>query len=285
MKQKSYSLIDDFNDFDDKEHISLPKSTANIIKELELGTFLYDKFPLHLSTVDQSKSKELISFLSINIDNDKLPQIGINRKDLFCTIRIYAFEDEWYEVDVIIYKNGLKGTFAETAYLCDQVHGIIDLLKDLKEINTKPLTSNVLTNEKINRIKLFEEYNQLFQEIDKDDWNDKFGGGLYGANFDNGNAYYDDFNSKEIDTIKELFKRWYITGPYGNDINNYFYNKGLNVININKSGYVHTGFSIGKCADEWYYLFNKTSIRYFKCDSFEGLTKCITEPMNHDRHF
>ncbi len=61
MKQKSYSLIDDFNDFDDKKHISLPKSTANIIKELELGTFLYDTF--NLSTVDQSKSKELISFL------------------------------------------------------------------------------------------------------------------------------------------------------------------------------------------------------------------------------
>jgi len=139
MKQKSYSLIDDFNDFDDKKHISLTKSTANIIKELELGTFLYDTFNL----VDQSKSKELISFLSINIDNDKLPQIGINRKDLFCTIRI--------------------------------------------------------------------------------------------------------------------------------------------VINISKSYY--KGFSIGKCADEWYYLFNKRSIRYFKCDSFEGLTKCITEPMNHDRHF
>ncbi len=284
MKQKSYSLIDDFNDFDDKEHISLPKSTANIIKELELGTFLYDTF--NLSTVDQSKSTELISFLSINIDNDKLPQIGINKKDLFCTIRIYAFEDEWYEVNVIIYKNGLKGTFAETAYLCDQVHGIIDLLKDLKEINTQAL--NVLTNEKINRIKLFEEYSQLYQEIDKTEWRYNFSGG-YGLNYNGEPDFtrtflgnYEDFTQKEINTLKEFFYTWWITGPHGKLLSDYKDYKGLNIINIHKTkekmklnnGF--SGYSIGKCADEWYYLYNKNDNRYFKCDSFEGLIKCIT---------
>ena len=114
-------------------------------------------------------------------------------------------------------------------------------------------------------IKIFEEYNQYYTEIDVIEFLDMIGMQLPNVDAEEETKYstlaFTDYEINILSRIKDI------------DISN---NNNTLYANISFIYYKNTNpyrVCIYKLPDEWFLIRN--SIKYYKCDQMEGLIKCI----------
>ena len=131
-------------------------------------------------------------------------------------------------------------------------------------------------------IKLFEQYNQYYQEISEVEYDGKlFPYPEFPPDPRSRPENQDDFDDNEIKILKNLYD---VEVQYSSH-NNYIelrnpiydneYPKDLQIkMREHKIGIV---YFLNKLTDEWYLVCDSFNGKYYKCDQFEGLLKCLDD--------
>ena len=108
-------------------------------------------------------------------------------------------------------------------------------------------------------LKLFEEYNEYYQEIS---WLEQIV---------NQPIIFENFDQDEIDVLRNTFDNltFYLLDGVGYLIRYGSYNNYSNSKQIKYSGYIY------KLPDEWYICY--CDKKYYKCDQMEGLIKLLKD--------
>ena len=127
-------------------------------------------------------------------------------------------------------------------------------------------------------IKLFEEYNEFYTEIDADEYD--VSTEIYALtgrdSFDEHNQNWVEFTQSEISTLRDLIIAPYRINPFTVSSAPKSY-----IEFVYKKEHPNNGkvVVIIKTKDEWYYVrIAQYAIRlykYYKCDQWEGLLKCL----------
>lgn len=129
------------------------------------------------------------------------------------------------------------------------------------------------------KIKLFENFDKLYHEIDVEEW-EKFAGDdnitSSGADFWNGPKKLDGFTKVEIEKLKSLFGQG-LRGNHMMELDKWIRYCNQNLNGLVSSLMLNSEFSVRKLDDEWYYVYDQLSYRFYKCDTFEGLIQCLEE--------
>lgn len=210
---------------------------------------------------------------SFNLDGNIFVTIIFNE----ILLTIYAYEDEWFRVDFIDIKASHP---CKITYSCDQLEGLINLLKDTQK-----------KHESFGRIVYYTESNNnenlpLYKNLSGEEWAEAGLGKFLEENAENG----DKFTKYEWEKIKTRLtyfghnsKRCRAVPPDHRDV--------FTII-INQLSTIHNGGSclsynlmvrynpygritIFKLKDEWFYvLLDVPYIEgnyYYKCDSIDGV--------------
>lgn len=137
-------------------------------------------------------------------------------------------------------------------------------------------------------LKLFEEHNNYYYQIDVSEFDDKT---EFDTLFENGwdTTNWVDFNQSEISTIKGIFDDFFVFVGYS-DFNPPMlqkdalaeYSDGMLIVNNKpyldiKKDWSGTLFYVIKLPDEWYYTVDFKNQTFYKCDQFVGLLKFIED--------
>ena len=127
------------------------------------------------------------------------------------------------------------------------------------------------------KINLFESFNKLYHEIEVEEWV-KFAGDdniVSGTDW-NGPKKLDGFTKMEIEKLKSLFGQG-LRGNHMMEIDKWIRYCNKNCNGLVSSLMMNSQFAVRKLDDEWYYVYDQLSYRFYKCDTFEGLIQCLEE--------
>ena len=203
---------------------------------------------------------------SFNLDGNIFVTIIFNE----ILLTIYAYEDEWFRVDFIDIKASHP---CRITYSCDQLEGLINLLKDTQK-----------KHESFGRIVYYTESNNnenlpLYKNLSREEWAES---GLYKKSSKENVEKGDKFTKYEWEKIKTHLTYFGHNSKRCIDVFTIMINQlstihnGGSCLSYNLMvRYNHYGrITIFKCKDEWFYvLLDVPYIEdcYYKCDSIDGV--------------